>query len=139
MVLDRKKDDLASSQQVENQVIIEDKFPQIIAFSQETLQPIDQGLRLKGENWMGKERAPGLRKPAKSGHNVIENASHELLKGIGSIWFEEEAGRLQIVYEIFGEDGLPCPSGHTGLLASEEKRFSRSSDPRGRERPPQGV
>lgn len=103
----------AAPDQVEDDVIIHDKFPYIVSLAQHGFKTLQQRLSFLRPNGMGKEGTARLREAAESRDDIVEEAVEEAPEGQPAVGFQEQADRVQIRDKIFGKE-RPEPSGHTG-------------------------
>ena len=81
MVLEGNKYQSAAAPYVEENVLVYDKFAEIISWLEESMQPFYASFGLDGVSRMAEQGAPGLRKTANRRDDVVEKTVEKMLKG----------------------------------------------------------
>ena len=90
MGIEGEKDQPVAAVHIEQNVVVEDGFPRIIARLEAGAQPFQASLGLDGMGGMREKGAVGLRETADSGNDVVEQAIEEARKGEASLGAQEE-------------------------------------------------
>jgi len=119
MVLEGEKYQSAAAPYVEENVLVYDKFAEIISWLEESMQPFYASFGLDGVSRMAEQGAPGLRKTANRRDDVVEKTVEKMLKGKAALRSQEAPEGVQIAGKILREDRDRFPTGHSGPGASQ--------------------
>ncbi len=87
---DGKKGDMGGLDQIEDHVLVQDEFPQLLAGAEQGAQALEMRPGLQRSNGAGEKRTARVRELAQRGRHFVENAGEESGERSRALWAEEE-------------------------------------------------
>jgi len=112
VVLDGKEDRLAPANEVEEQVLIQDELPKLVAGPDEPTKAAAGGARFQGSGGVLEKWTARLGEPAQRGDEVVEQAIRQASEGGAPVFAKEYPDRVKVLGEILSEDGAESLTGH---------------------------
>jgi len=112
VVLDGEEDHLVPANEVEEQVLVQNELPKLVAGPDEPPKAAAGNARFQGSGGMVEKRTARLGELAERGDDVVQQVIQQPSERGAPLFAEEIPDGVKVLREILSEDGAESPTGH---------------------------
>lgn len=129
VVFDGEEDYLVSANEVEEEVLLQDELPKLVAGPHEPPKSAADGARFQGSRGVVEKPAARAGELAEHRDEVVEQVIQQASKGGTSVFAEEIADSVKVLGEILCEDRTESPTGHIERAIDARSGCGRQQHP----------